>query len=265
MSSNLPAISISDLQVMAKAVAASNFFGVKSPEQAMALMLIAQAEGMHPAIAARDYHVIQGKPALKADAMLARFLQAGGKVDWTSYTDTKVSAKFSHPQGGSIEVEWDMDRAKKAGLGVKDMWVKYPRQMLRARVISEGIRTVYPGANSGFYTVEETVDMVDVTPNPNSFGSKAFKTAAARKKWCSELASRLETAESLTELDTAWIGGFNELAALKNGSVYDVDEYDRLNDQYESSKRGFALMRQADKGNFDDIPQHLASEVEEEI
>jgi hypothetical protein len=265
MSSNLPAVSISDMQIMAKAVAASKLFGVANVEQAMALMLIAQAEGMHPAIAARDYHIINGKPSLKADAMLARFLQAGGTVDWISYTDTKASAKFSHPKGGSVEVEWDMERAKKAQLGSNGMWTKYPRQMLRARVISEGIRTVYPNANSGFFTPEETQDMVDVTPNPNSFGSKAFKTATARKKWCTELAARLDSASSLEELDTAWIGGFNELAQLKNGSTYDVDEYERLTEQYETAKRGFALIRQADKGNFDDIPQHLASEVEEEI
>ena len=38
------------------------------------------------------------------------------------------------------------------------MWHKYPRQMLRARVISEGIRAVYPGGCSGFYTPEEVAD-----------------------------------------------------------------------------------------------------------
>ena len=31
--------------------------------------------------------------------------------------------------------------------------------MLRARVISEGIRTVYPGVLNGFYTPEEITDM----------------------------------------------------------------------------------------------------------
>ena len=62
-----------DIEKMANAVAASKLFGVKNPNEAIALMLVAQAEGMHPATAARDYHVIQGRPALKADAMLARF------------------------------------------------------------------------------------------------------------------------------------------------------------------------------------------------
>ncbi|MEW6097488.1 MAG: hypothetical protein AB1567_13365, partial [bacterium] len=40
----------------------------------------------------------------------------------------------------------------------KDNWKHYPRQMLRSRVISEGVRTVLPGCNVGFYTVEEVQD-----------------------------------------------------------------------------------------------------------
>ena len=157
---NLPAIavSVSDMQTMAVAVAKSNLFGMKTPDQALALMLIAQAEGMHPAIAARDFHIIQGHPALKSDAMLARFQMAGGKVEWTCYTDSKVEGKFSHPAGGTVTIDWTMERAKAAGLGGKDNWKNYPRQMLRARVISEGIRTVFPGRVTGFYCPEEVQD-----------------------------------------------------------------------------------------------------------
>jgi hypothetical protein len=151
-------VPVADIHQMAVAVANSQLFGIKNADQAMALMLIAQAEGMHPAIAARDYHVIQGRPALKADAMLARFQNAGGKVKWTSYTDAKVAGIFSHPSGGELEIEWTMDRAKAAGLSGKDNWKHYPRQMLRARVISEGVRTVCPGVTAGLYTPEEIQD-----------------------------------------------------------------------------------------------------------
>lgn len=152
-------IPVESLDRMAAAVAQSKLFGVTNKEQALALMLVAQAEGLHPATAARDYHIIQGRPALKADAMLARYLNSGGKVEWKEHTDTKVSAVFSHPQGGTLPVEWDMDRAKKAGLSGKDMWAKYPRQMLRARVISEGIRATNPAVAVGVYTPEEVHDM----------------------------------------------------------------------------------------------------------
>lgn len=95
---------------------------------------------------------------MKADAMLARFQLAGGKVRWASLTDTKVVGEFTHESGGSATIEWDMDRAKAAGLGGKANWLKYPRQMLRARVISEGIRTVYPACVVGVYTPEEVQD-----------------------------------------------------------------------------------------------------------
>jgi hypothetical protein len=155
-------VPVQDIERMALAVAKSGLFGVKTADEAMALMLIAQAEGQHPAIAARDYHIIQGRPALKADAMLARFQNSGGKVEWKDYTDERVAGVFSHPAGGSITVTWTLDQAKHIGL-VKpgSGWVKYPRAMLRSRCISEGIRAVYPGCVVGTYSVEEVQDFDD--------------------------------------------------------------------------------------------------------
>lgn len=168
MSKDLAVIPIGDIQQMAVAVAKSGLFGMKTPDQALALMLIAQAEGLHPAIAARDYHIIEGRPSLKADAMLARFQAAGGSVKWPEMTDQRVAGIFSHPQGGTVEIDWTIETAKRAGLGPgkhrngsDNMWSKYPRQMLRARVISEGVRAVYPGVVVGMYTEEEVNDSVE--------------------------------------------------------------------------------------------------------
>lgn len=161
-------IPVNDVEKMATAVAKSGLFGVKSPEQAMALMLVAQAEGLHPATAARDYHVIQGRPALKTDAMMARFQAAGGKVEWKEYTDDKVTGVFSHPAGGSLEVTWTLDQAKRIGLAGKDNWKNYPRAMLRSRVVSEGIRSVYPGCVVGVYTPEEVADFTPERPSKKS-------------------------------------------------------------------------------------------------
>lgn len=155
-------IPLSDITTMAEVAAKSKMFGFKNPEEAMAIMLLCQAESLHPAVAMRDYHVIQGRPALKADAMLARFQQAGGTVQWKVYTDKEVTGNFSHPQGGSLEVTWTIEQAKKIGITTKENWVKYPRAMLRARCLSEGIRAVYPGVVVGVYTDEETEDFAPV-------------------------------------------------------------------------------------------------------
>lgn len=145
-------------QHLAVAIAKSGMFGMKTPEQALVLMALCEAEGLHPAIAIRDFHIVEGRPALKADAMLARFQTAGGKVQWTCMTDERVAAVFSHPAGGSVELEWTIEMAKRAGLAGRQNWNKYPRAMLRARVISEGIRTVFPGVVAGTYTPEELTD-----------------------------------------------------------------------------------------------------------
>ena len=151
-------IPYNDMQQMAEVAASSKMFGFKSTQEALAIMLLCQGEGLHPAIAMRDYHVIQGRPALKADAMLARFQQAGGAVKWDVYTDQEVTGTFSHPSGGSLAVTWTLTHAKQIGIANKDNWRNYPRAMLRARCISEGIRAVYPGCVVGVYTPEEVQD-----------------------------------------------------------------------------------------------------------
>jgi len=151
-------VAFNDMQQMAEVAAGSKMFGFKNAQEAMAIMLLCQAENLHPAVAMRDFHVIQGRPALKADAMLARFQQAGGTVNWKEYTDEKVTGLFSHPQGGTLELSWTLAQAKAIGIANKDNWKNYPRAMLRARVISEGIRSVFPGCVVGVYTPEEVQD-----------------------------------------------------------------------------------------------------------
>jgi hypothetical protein len=55
-------------------------------------------------------------------------------------------------------VTWTLAHAKQIGIASKDNWRNYPRAMLRARCISEGIRAVYPGCVVGVYTPEEVQD-----------------------------------------------------------------------------------------------------------
>jgi hypothetical protein len=148
-------IPYADIVQMGRVMAASKLFGIQNESQAVALMLLCQSENMHPAVAMRDFHIISGRPALKADAMLSRFKAVGGKVKWHDYTDTKVSATFTAPDGDSITLDWTPERVKKAQLSGNAMHGKYPRQMLKARCISEGIRAVYPGVLSGLYAPEE--------------------------------------------------------------------------------------------------------------
>jgi hypothetical protein len=102
--------------------------------------------------------------------MLARFQQAGGSVQWTERTDKACAATFAHPQGGKCDIRWTLDDAKRAGLlSGKSNWNQYPRQMLSARVVSEGVRAVFPGVLGGFYTPEEVSQFEPVAAAPLAY------------------------------------------------------------------------------------------------
>jgi hypothetical protein len=150
-------IPYSEMERMATTVAKSGLFGVKDKDQALALMALSQAEGIHPMTAVRDFHIIQGRASMKADTMLARFQRAGGNVEWHELNDTKADATFTPPpgRGPAWRMDWTIDRARLAGLTNKDIWKGYPRAMLRSRLISEAIRTLFPSIISGAYTPEE--------------------------------------------------------------------------------------------------------------
>ena len=161
------AVTFESMERMASAVAKSGLFGVQTADQALALMLVAQAEGRHPATAAQEYHIIQNRPALKADTLLARYQQAGGTVKFEELSEKRCAATFSHPASGAFTIDWTIEMAQRAGLASRDTWKSYPRAMLRARVISEGVRTSFPGVAIGVYTPEELQDgapEVDITP-----------------------------------------------------------------------------------------------------
>ena len=205
-----------DIERLAASVAKSGLFGMKTTDQALALMMIAQAEGLHPALAARDYDIIQGRPAKKAEAMQRDFLMAGGKIEWHALSDTIADATFAHPQGGTVRISWDIQRAAAAGLASKDNYKKFPRQMLRSRTVSEGVRTVWPLATSGMYVPEEagdirpqftgtTIDADPPEPEPPQRAAAASTPRAPRRAEPAAPATNGNPATRTKEQWEAWL------------------------------------------------------------
>lgn len=159
----LAIIPINELQTMATAACKSGLFQMPSPEAALTLMLLCQAEGLHPIQALRQFHIIKNRPAMRADAMQAAFQNAGGKLQWLERSDARCRVEVTHPAGGTCVVTWTIEQAAKAGLTNNPTWQKFPRAMLSARCISEAIRAVYPAVVCGLYTPEEVQDF-DLPP-----------------------------------------------------------------------------------------------------
>ena len=174
-------VPLEQIGMMAKAVSDSGLFGIKSEAAAFSLMCIAQADGIPPIKAAVQYHIIDGKPSLKSEAMLARFQASGGSIRWKERTPQRCTLWLEHPKAGEIEVTWDIERAKAAGLAGRNTWKAYPAQMMSARCISEGIRALYPACVGGFYTPEEVRDFD--APQPESpKPAQAAKAAMPKPK-----------------------------------------------------------------------------------
>ncbi len=149
------------------AVRSALYPSLRTPEAALVMMMLCQAEGLHPMSALRRYDIIQGRPAKKSDAMLSDFMEAGGTVKWGRVDHECVEATFNAPGlSEPVTLKWTIDDAKRAGLAGKDNWKGYTRQMLRARVISEGMRLAMPSVVVGIYTPEEVQDF-DAKPPAN--------------------------------------------------------------------------------------------------
>ena len=215
-------VPISDMTVMADSIVKSGFYGFKTKEQVMAVMLVAQAENKHPATVVQEYDIIQGRPALKSQAMLARFQQAGGKVEWHEMSTKRVSGTFSHAQGGSLTVEWTIEMAKQAGLYREGSgWTKYPEDMLRSRAVSRGVRSVFPACILGHYSVEEVQEFKTLpTPVEQPFTIEAEVVDHPFKLWIPNAEEPYASFATKEE----WFGGFNDLLAKIQNSAKLDDE-----------------------------------------
>lgn len=224
MTQDIVQYTVNDIRQIGETIAKSKLFGVNTPEQAIALCMVAHAEGRHPAMAAKDYDIIQNKPAKKAEAMLRDFQAAGGKVEWHELTNEVAIATFSHPSGGSFKCDWNMARAAAAGLNGKDNWKKFPRAMLRSRCVSEGVKTIYPAATSGMYTPEEVRDFEPVkSPMAQWAETEPSRPVIEQKKteeidlksWASSFAQEIKSAETQEDIANLQIGARKELEQLK--------------------------------------------------
>jgi hypothetical protein len=143
---------------LAKTSFAGNYKG--KPEDATAAIMKGAEIGLTPLAALGSIHLIQGTPALSANALRA-VVQAQGHEVWiVSSSDKKCIAK-ARRNGSEVEhtSTWTIERATALGLAGKDQWRKQPEAMLIARATSEVCRLVASDAILGIaYAVEELDD-----------------------------------------------------------------------------------------------------------
>lgn len=112
--------------------------------------------GLDPMEALANIHVIEGKAVLSSELMLSLVMRRGVQVEWTTMTDDEVECRLTRPGYPTHTGSWCIEDARRAGLLSKDNWKKYPRAMLRARCLSEAIRSWAPDLlGAGVYDESE--------------------------------------------------------------------------------------------------------------
>jgi hypothetical protein len=154
----------------------------RNPASVLWAMEYGRALGLDVVTTINTIHVIKGKPTQSADLMLSRARDAGHKVRIRQEPgQCTVSIWRSDDPEFENVITWTYDDAVTAGLcelrnnrpysrsqkGEKQNWEKYPRAMLRARAISECVRTACPEVLHGaIYTPEEVGAWVDQDGHP---------------------------------------------------------------------------------------------------
>ena len=157
---------IDQLQRVAKMYAVSSLFSAKgNNDQAIAhiaVQIMAGREmGMGPFTSVQSIHIIQGRPALAANAMAAA-VKAHPRYNYTvrKMAEDEVILEFFE-NGKTIGTSsFTADDAVKAGTKNTD---KYPRNMLFARAMSNGVKWYCPDVFNGnaVYVPEELGEVVD--------------------------------------------------------------------------------------------------------
>ena len=149
------------IEMFGNAICRSGMFGCESKEAGIVFALQCVAENKPPLEMAKNYHLVKGKLTKRADAMLADFRRAGGKVTWRDLKNDKIQEAVFEFEDVQTTASFSMEDAKRAGLvRAGSAWDKTPAAMLRARCISETLRAIAPEIVQGVYVPEE----IDVKP-----------------------------------------------------------------------------------------------------
>lgn len=163
--------SVVEKQEWARALAPSRLLPQAYRDNPANLFLAAEfadALGIERINALTSIHVIEGKPSASADLMAALVRRAGHRLRVTG-NDQAARAVLIRADDPEFEyvAEWDLSKARQAGLVGKGVWKSYPAAMLRSRAITEVCRMAASDALLGvIYSPEELGAEVDGAGQP---------------------------------------------------------------------------------------------------
>jgi len=179
-------LSYQEIEKIGRAFVASNMFGrdVDRISVAITKIMAGQELGLAPFASMRAVHIIDGNATLSANTM-AGMVKSSNRYDYT--VDEKTAERcaitfYETRYGKRVKLgteTFDIDEARQANLLHKTNWKNYPKAMLFARCMSNGVRTFAPDVFNGMavYTPDE-LEPVKVDSNAKIIEHEPVNTAA---------------------------------------------------------------------------------------
>lgn len=142
---------------IAETLSKSKMFGVKTSEEAFVIMSTGADLGLSPTAALRSIYVVNNRPGLSSDLMVALCLQAPDCEYFRCVESTAERATYAAKRKGDPERRhtWTIEQAKRAKLSDKDAWKAYPEDMLKHRAAAPLARELFPHRILNLYCPEE--------------------------------------------------------------------------------------------------------------
>jgi len=169
------------------------------PEDTLVAMMMGSELGLNPIQSLQNIAVINGRPSIYGDALLAlvqNHPSFGGIQE--SFDDSKMAATCTvWRKGGDKHTQvFSQADAQTAKLwGKAGPWTQYPKRMLQMRARGFAVRSQFADALAGLITREEAEDMPverDITPVSAALPSAEYITDAQ----AAEIKQRLEATGS---------------------------------------------------------------------
>jgi hypothetical protein len=148
-----------DPVALGQVLAQSGYFSdAKQAAQAAVKVMAGEELGLGPVASMTGIHMVQGKVTVGANAQAA-LLRRHPDYDYAvrEHTDQVCVIEFIYKGKPAGTSSFSLDDAAKAGLMSNPTWKKFPRNMLFARAMSNGIKWYAPDVSAGapLYTPDE--------------------------------------------------------------------------------------------------------------
>lgn len=193
---------------VAQSAVKAQFLKFNNIDQARQLALMAYTRGVDFFEACLAFDIIGGRLAKKSSAMLAELRARGGKHKILSRTSELASIEYTYDgQTQTFSLAWeqikDEDYVKDKDGRLKPRYASpHGRmQMLWARLVSDSVGTIAPECKGGYYTPEETQDIIDgeCMTVPASAGALPAPGGSVATSSSSQAAAAITTESSATQ------------------------------------------------------------------